>query len=282
MGYYDLALDHLREATNQVKAAAPPEAAGRKKEYELRLARQERFLGEVEKEVGELQNEYELHALKLPPAQRRLLAFAPFGLAKLALTSLEQADMTQLSPQEANLYVYLLVTTGQTGKITDEAGKPGVFPDIPNLKKALGREFHWNQAVLSAAVGDYARASKALEEAQPPPFKPSRPPLADVLQAMTFGRLQPHPLCRLTIAPFLQQQFANAELALARQQGESNFHVLQGLVALDEGDVEAARRHFRAALQSAKLTPPFESRPIAVRYLQLLGEGGRENKKPAR
>lgn len=181
--------------------------------------------------------------------------------------------MKELTPQEAKLLVYLTVTTGQVDKLVDEnTGKPGVLPDTADLKKGLGREYHWYQAVLSAAVGDYAQAARSLKEAQPPPFRPSRPPVADMLQAATFARLQPHPLVQLTLAPFREMQFAQAQAAWARQLEASDFLVLRGLMALDEGDVDAAKGHFRTALRTGEWAPPFESRPIARRYLQLLGE----------
>lgn len=271
MGYYDLALEHLRAALEQVKAAAPEEGSDRKKEYDLRMGRQEQFVKEVEKEVEELRNDYELHAANLPPPQRRLLAFAPFGLARLALTSLEEADVKQLTAQEADLFVYLMATTGQASKVYDETtGKPGRLPEAENVKKALGRQFAWSQALLSAAVGDYALANHALDQAQPSFAPPASPPLADMLQAMTFDQLHLHPFGRLVLAPFLGKQFAEAQMALARRQGLANFLVLRGLVALDEGDVEAARRHFQAALRATEFVPPFESRPIALRYSRLL------------
>jgi hypothetical protein len=197
-------------------------------------------------------------------------------LAKLAWTSFEQMsedDRKKLSPQEAELYTYLAVTVGQTRKLTGPTGKPGVLLDNEKgeLKKLLGRELSWRQAVLAAAVGDYAQAAKLLAEIQPPPIRPARPPLAEMLQAASFGGLPPHPLGRLTMALLVGQQYNQAALTLARQSDACNFLVLRGLVALDEGDTAAAKKHFREAVSLGNLVP-FESRPIAVRYLELLEE----------
>jgi hypothetical protein len=56
-------------------------------------------------------------------------------------------------------------------------------------------------------------------------------------------------------------------VGLLSQEGE--LHALRGLLALEEGDIDTARRHLRLAAGSANVD--FESQPIVLQYLQLLG-----------
>jgi tetratricopeptide (TPR) repeat protein len=261
MNYYDVAVDHLREQARLMHAAAgrannPPEI--------------ETVLTECEKQLKELQREYEIAAAGKPPRVQAMGAFRPFGLPKQALAALLREDLSTLNADEASLVIYLHLTLGQADRLR------GQFTE--QQKAMIGpANFELLRTLASAAVGDYADADSHLAMAMEALPSPAGPPLLLMLQAMTFGQLQPVLLNRRMLVPFLydQHMFGARQAVLAMQQIDE-LRIARGLLALEVGDVEKAVQYFRQAAAVPDPRYSFESLGIATRYLSLLSATNRQ------
>jgi hypothetical protein len=261
MNYYDAAIEHLRAEARLLRAAA--EHAPDNKDLKKSQADVDKLLADCEKQLQEVQRYYELAAAGKPARVQALGAFRPFGLAKQALTALLREDLSTLNPEEANLLIYLHLTLGKAEELR------GQFTD--GQKAVLGPvNYELYQVLQAAAVGDYADADAHLARVLEVVTKPAEPPLAHMLQGLTFGQLEPVVLARNLGAVYTRQQFMEGHQALLARQRLDDLVVLRGLLALDVGNVAAAAQHFRAAVDAPDLRYDFESRPIAVRYLELL------------
>jgi tetratricopeptide (TPR) repeat protein len=264
MGYYDAAVDHLREQVHYTREAAAAKEDIKLKKY---LHDLEERLADCEKQLNDLQRAYELVAAGLSPRVQAHLAFRPFGLAKQALAGLMkemQENPEQNKPDDANLVVYLHLTLGKAEEMRGQ-----LTEDWKPLMGPYSYEIHL--AVQAAAVGDYAKADEhlglALEEM---PKASASELLAHMLNALTMGRLQPYLLTQQTLAPYLQAQLVGAAQTFLALRHKNELLVLRGLLALEAGDTRAAREHFHQAVEGPAAGSFFESRPIAERYLSLL------------
>jgi hypothetical protein len=142
-------------------------------------------------------------------------------------------------------------------------GKPGVEKQLDLMLKAgrayelrewLNSEheaqlgfslYHWVQAQTAAACGDYADADAELEKGSEPlrglPFLPkSIVPIRSVMAFTIAGAILEK--------RFREEALKPLEELADRLRQEADRRVMRGLLALECGDVEAARGHFRAAL----------------------------------
>jgi hypothetical protein len=233
------------------------------KELAKTLGEAEKLLADCEKQLNEVQRYYELVAAGKPPKIQAQGAFRPFGLAKQALTALLREDLSTLNPEEANLLIYLHLTLGKAeelrGQLTE--GQKAVLGPV---------NYELYHVLQAAAVGDYADADAHLGQLLGSVSKSAEPPMLHMLQGMTFGQLQPVLLSRNLVVMHTRQQIIEGHQALMARQRLDDLVVLRGLLTLEVGDVSAAEQHFRAAIEARDLRYEFESRPIALRYLQLL------------
>src|SRR5262249_4527077 len=142
--------------------------------------------------------------------------------------------------------------------------------------------YEWLHALQTAAVGDYAQAREELRairaEVQAGHQRMKEAQREIDRQLLTFvPRLLsgPSPLLSATIvptlAPFLEHRatLQLGEPALLAQQAD--LYVLEGLLALEQGDTEAARAAFSEAVRlcdpPAGPAVPCAGEPIATRYL---------------
>jgi hypothetical protein len=260
MNYFDVALEHLDSDVKARQKAAKrfPED----KELEKALNQREKLLAECEKQVKNLQRNYDFAARSRPAKVKASDAFRPFGLARQALNSLS-ADLSQLSPEEANLVVYLYLTTGRAEEVRAQ---------MTDKQQAILGTFNYAQfqALAAAALGDYGAADAYLEQTIGAILRPPANPLLDLLQGLTFGQLPPQWLTKPAIVPFLNKQVLDADRAFVDRQRADDLLVLRGLLALEVGDISSASRHFRQALNAPGPRYDFESKPIAVKYLELI------------
>ncbi|MBY0523661.1 MAG: tetratricopeptide repeat protein [Gemmataceae bacterium] len=271
MGYYDLSLEHFREALKLYRAAGPQPGQSRK-DFDQELAGLDKLLQGFETEVKELRNAFALVAAGQPLGTKAVRAFYPFGLVKESLTLLQE-DVKQLTVEEADLYIYLLLTTGQLDKLRgDSSQRLGLLEK--ELKNRLPSQYDIYQAILAAAVGDYKQAGQSLESVLASTPKPVGMPLLLALQGATFDYLMTPSIARLFLMPTNVQFYflQGREVLMNNLAQESELQALRGLVALEEGDVDTATKHFRKSLNPAGPPVNFESRPIAIRYLELLGD----------
>src|SRR5262249_5398212 len=188
-------------------------------------------------------------------------AFQPVGVAQQALDSLLAEDQSKLSREEAVLVVYLYLTTGRAEELRETLSD--------KQKPVLGPLYARFRALQATAVGDYAVADSFLKDAiaEEPAVRDA--PALLMLQGLTFARAHPHLLTQRLLEPFASDQYFAGQQVLASQQRLRELQALRGLLALESGEVAAAERHLRRAIE---MTPPydFESRRIAVRYLDLI------------
>ncbi len=272
MGYFDLSIEHGRTALQLSRAAPPPTDAEKRRLREARMEEYAQLLDARAKEVKELQTDFELSAARLPPVKKAVQAILPFGLAKQALAQFDQAlaNHAPFSPDEVGHYLFLLLTTGQVETLHDGAsGKPGVL--LSALRDKLGSEFGIYQAFLAAAVGDYATARQSLDRFAAEIDKQEKPSFVPGLQRGLLIHAESYPLARLLLVRQLYEgAWSQVLTSVTQLREEAEFHVLRGLVALDEGDTAAARSSFRRALSPAGVPVFFESKPLTQHYLELL------------
>jgi hypothetical protein len=239
INYQDVALKHGQERIRHFRAAGvipgiPPQ------QFEKGMARLEQELKEFEKDVRELQDEYEANVGKLRPLDQARLARNK-GLAGKALEVLLASDITSFGAEGAQLQLELMLTTGRAR----DAGELL----LPDLKERLtAYPYHWIRVQVAAAAGDYAAADRELWVVQkifnevPQPRGAPRPLRAEfgaVLAAMTLDGPLP-------VARALRRQ--ELVLLVHALRAEAEVRVLRGLLALEWGETEQAAEHFRAAL----------------------------------
>src|SRR5262249_25141727 len=100
MSYYDVAVDHLRRGVELLRISPSPE-------HQKTLSNAESLLATREKELRDVQREFELAAAGKLPKVQAMWAFRPFGLPKQALAALMREDLKTLTPEEVNLVIYL-------------------------------------------------------------------------------------------------------------------------------------------------------------------------------
>jgi hypothetical protein len=188
------------------------------------------------------------------------------GLAGEARTILLESDVSAFGSEGAELELDLLLRTGRAEDVRDWSAA--------DLQEALGTaRYHWLRAQALAALGEYVAADAELTEvagADGP--SPAR---AAVVFAALAGRavLDEQP-GGLGLPAALARAQARFTFWSAVRQGVSglaeraDYAVLRGLLALEAGEVEHARRDFRAALACSPDVPPgagldFPGRPVA-------------------
>jgi hypothetical protein len=202
------------------------------------------------------------------------------GLARQAIEEvLLPAPADLLGATGMRLELELLLSLGRAQEVRNILNDPRVHAS----KHALGLSeygwpaYEWLHVLETAAVGDYAQCRqdmralrrqvrteydqlrlqvRAVERRLPvflPSLLPAVPPFLPAFVAWDLG----HTL----------EEGKGRERTLRAQQAD--LCVLEGLLALEQGDVSAARALFAEA-QEWGATVPFASRPIAVGYLNKL------------
>jgi hypothetical protein len=301
MNYRDLALQHYDQARN-IFAAANPRPGNEADLNQKRLKAVETMQQRVREEVQKRRKEFDLKAAEAGSSILRRFALAllePYrvtdennrvstdpngsGLALLGLELLRQVNPSKLTEQEKALWVEwqlkLLLTMGRVQEARDM---------LTPAFKPLGPGYYQLEAVLGAAIGDYARADKALGELENAYGELLKKLTVDraralgqraeafrnrLLSTLAFDPpVQSQPIVRAALY-LLQGQIAYVEsrfVSLPELGSGAGLRTLRGLLALEEGDTSAAAAHFETALRQAGTTELFPDRPLAERYLRLL------------
>ncbi len=270
MGYLDLALKHLR-AFIEASPEGTPTPAG---------------LSELARAVREQEEAYDSESGEVRSPQQRASLAMKKGLAGRARDMLEESNVAAFGVQGMALELELFVRTGRLREVREWTE--------PEQRASLGpNTYHMVRIQGHAAAGDYAAAqeecfelAKSLavggeEGDEPTPIRELMAML--VAQAVVDGKPAVGLLTGLYHHSTRRTDLRKRVAALGRTlRYETDVTVLRGLLALEEGDVAAARQALTAALAvwggaeaaAAGSGMDFGSRPAAQAYLELLGNAG--------
>jgi hypothetical protein len=277
-GQMDRRLDHLRARLRIAEQADKHSSAA------------DAFRAEVEKMdalVGQSEKTYQANlAGKTDPSKvldRAQLA-ARFGLSHKALQMLQESTPAIFGRAGVEYQLDLMMQAGQSYEVRDLLEPEHEF-------KITFATYHWIQARTAASCGDYAGADAELDRGSEPMRRiglssklivPVRSAVAYHVARAVLGR-PPEAEGASGWATALRFQYKGLDFLgptaeLMRQ--EADRQVLRGLVAVESGAVETARRHFRAALDvwgsdaatAAGAGVDFRARPIAQEMLRRMEE----------
>jgi tetratricopeptide (TPR) repeat protein len=283
MGYLDLTLQHLRTYLQLARIDGPPPGADPEK-YQ---AQEQVFEDEIKALARQVEDAENTLAAAAPGTalKERAQAALRKGLAGRARDMLLASDISEFGPEGMTLELQLQLGTGHAREVWDWTG--------PEQEHQLGPEavpaYHWIRARALAASGEYELARQECEElaravlVRGPGEAPTRPrELLALMATQTVLAGQPGGRVWGLPAPFdvLRTDFGRHKTALARMlRQEADAHVLRGLLALEEGDVEEAAVAFRTALQlwrneedPSVLGMDFAGRAAAQACLEWMGE----------
>jgi hypothetical protein len=299
--YLDQALVHFREETRLAHQAGrrPGESV---EEYSLRLETLDKDLAKLEAQVQDLRTKYDMGSLAVrgdPRAQADLAL--KLGHPRLAVEEvLYHTNPDVLSAAGIRLQLDLMLAMGRADEVRTTLADKGVRASKHNLRyydivppgsspgaSLYALPYHWPayewlHALEAAALGDYAQARAALAAIR-----------ADVRAAHTRLHQHPRDLQRDVVrhVPGLfsgPPRFLSAftyqiirgriedekllewsERSLRAQQAD--LLVLEALLALEQGDTQAARAGFLETDQlcgpAAGTEVPFGAKPIVSGYL---------------
>jgi hypothetical protein len=280
--YLDMEVDQYREALKYLEERLPglPEKdqAGAKRQVEVFNT----ILKNLEPKLKDKRDRY-VNDAKNQPARVKFALAQNLGLTQEALNILEHIDATELKKDEAQ---YL------TGSLLDLYLSTGQVDKARDIKTTSD----WYLFRIAALDGNYAQAGKHLDAWLDQQQQQRLLGVSQILRQQAFGG------SREGMSPASIRSLVGTVLSL-RELAE--VHTLSGMLALEEGDIQAAKRHFEesrkigypwkpilasavtplagsspltlavcaeAARQSLRLPNRFhyEAEPVALRYLQQL------------
>ncbi len=278
LGATDLALDHVRKLLACTRAAGrrPGESA---EGFARRLQAGEQAEAELGKRVRNATNLFETRSFAQDVLARAREAEA-LGLPGKALDLLLNSPYEAFGREGADLELHLLLTRGQAKEVR-EWMKP---EQEPNLGP---QNYHWLQALLAAARGDYVEAGQELERLVPPPAinlpdlglkdVPVRRAVPLLVGQFVLQKLANHPLVPHTGADAFLGRVVGM-VAGARQR--ARLTILRGLLALERGETAEAVTALRqglAAWNEAGEGPA----SLARHYLALIEAARTDSRYPA-
>jgi hypothetical protein len=266
---FDLAWHHLQEQVRLNRAAA-----SRSGEPTERQARRLRQLEEEERKLGQgvrnARTDVEARSIDLDVVGRARLAESR-GLPGKALEILLGADSGSLGRDGAQLQLRLLLLNGQLQEARDRV--------TPAQADDLGADaYHWHQAQVAAAEGNYAAADRNLQRLLGvgvgiPGTKVTHAPFRDVLAWVVakyfLESTAPH------VSPYQEDRRifqAHLENLMGLWRHQADLRILRGLLALEEGDTDRAATNLREGLAFGG-SDPQGGAALAHRYLRLMGKG---------
>lgn len=233
--YIDYELEQREEYLRAVRAAGPsrretPEGFQRRLDaLENQLAQRER-----ETDVQHRRNEYDLRAAALPAAARAALAMQ-LGLTKQAVEALREMDPASFGPQEAELYVTLLIASGQAD---DVRRAEFVLNDV-------------HASILALVTGDYDRARATLAQLTSNKEDVNTAKMLLLVRSQSF---------QLGVAPDTLKSMNDL---VADYYQAVDYELLAGIASLERGDTGSAAVRFRKTMDlSAELLKPTRSAPV--------------------
>ena len=275
LGYIDLALTHQRAHFDLVRRQGPPSGTPAEK-FREEISNSEHFLNELSIEVERRSKLFAADASRLRILDRASLALEK-GLAGKAREILLESDIAAFGPQGMAMELELLLRTGRVKDIREWTG----IEQKANLGAA---DYHWLRVQAFAASGDYALALKECAHLATGDLEEETVGLPEQL-ALAVGKmiLDGQPTGRSVPKLLFQARSQIESFAIIRTiakniRQEANATVIQGLIALEQGDIKEANDSFRRALafwkvpsaSPADATLDFKSRGIAQACLALI------------
>ena len=251
MGFADLALKHQRAYVSAVRKAVRGTAAesGESRAVISEMAAQtDRLAGLVE----EREREFAREAAELRVYDRAVVAREK-GLVGKARDILLKSDISAFAHQGMALELELLIRTGGVKEVRDWTSQ--------EQQEALGPLYHWLRVQAFAAGGDYALARAectrlagvGMDSSPGGPAVDSRLVMAALVgQVVLDGQRGPLGdqaglIREVHSRANFQVRLGPFALALRR---EADALILRGLLALEEGDAQAAAASFRQAIRT--------------------------------
>jgi tetratricopeptide (TPR) repeat protein len=278
MGCLDLMLEHLRTYLKLIHEVGPSPGETVERFREREAALQEE-VSRLTQEVAKRYDEFTVASAGWKVSDRAFKARQD-GLAGKARDLLLESDISAFGPKGMALELELLLRSGRARDVRDWIGT--------EQKAALGTSYHWLRIQALAALGDYTSAReecRQLSEVLAQTIIGRGPDQFREIMALLIGQRVLADQSPGTCIPDLLVQTGNRflfrdrfmELAQALQK-EADLIVIQGLLALEEGDVKEAEIAFRQALSFWKDTASaaskggldFSGRIIAQDCLQWL------------
>jgi tetratricopeptide (TPR) repeat protein len=298
--YFDQALEHQREEL-RLSRRAGPRAGETAEEFDHRLETLDKDTAKLEELVQDRRQKYAAGSRSLQGDRRAQADMAlQLGLARLAVDEVlltSSADV--LGPAGIKLELDLMLRMGRAAEVRKQVlNDPGIrankhilgYYQLPAPRTREGAAvyalpyqwpaYEWLQVLEGAAVGDYGQARADLGAARAevrarhgllrqrlddvtrrsrtlvPGLLADRPPLLPVLPALP---------------PTLGERAALEVGDRIFRGQEADLCVLEGMLALEQGDTPAARSAFaearRLSAPDAGAEVPFAGRPIATGYL---------------
>jgi hypothetical protein len=300
-GYLDLAFEH-RQQERPLSRQAGLRTGETSEEFADRLELLEKDTAKLEKSVQERTQAYSsgAHAFKGGQMAEAGLALR-LGLARKALDEvLMKTPAEVLGPAGMQLEMELLLNMGRAEEvrtILNDAGfrasKQGLgYYEIESPRRTDGSPlytipylwpaYEWLHAVESASVGDYGlareevrairaglRAEYDAEESQRSAIERQLCMLATEMACYPPSFVPAFEA--LAMGPFLDARIVLEARAPTLRAQQADLFVLEGLLALEQGDTDAARSAFdQAQTLCADSETPFLGSPIAASYLRRL------------
>jgi hypothetical protein len=251
LGFYDLALKHQRAFVAAVRKAGPSRDASAD-EFRAALAEAGRETDQIADLVDDRERAFDRESAGVRVLDRAILANDK-GLAGKALDILLGSDISAFGAKGMALELELLVRTGRVQEVRDWTAE--------EHQGALGGLYHWMRAQAFAASGDYAlaaeectRLASALPDSSAP--DPSGAGTREVTaalvgQAILDGYRLDGNRTGSVWEVFRRQDFdPRLRQFVAALRREADSLTLRGLLALEEGETEAAAADFRQAMRT--------------------------------
>lgn len=275
MGYKDLALKHLQEYLRCARRQGPNPGEGGEG-LEQRLARPERILKNLSRNVELMTHRFDINSANLKVYDRASLA-GRLGLAGKALDILLDSDVSAFGIEGMDLELKLLLLTGQTEYVRQWMSKE---------HERILDAYRWNKIQLHSSLGDFALADaelqaleslRALNRDDLTLHGAAAFMLANGLLAPTWGG----PFYKMPLSVFAAtgvlplstyRLFPDEnEVALGLLMAADGLHrqakltAMRGMLAMESGYVEQAERNFRQALLifGSFRAGPFAAGPFA-------------------
>ncbi|HEY1860577.1 MAG TPA: hypothetical protein VGG61_09505, partial [Gemmataceae bacterium] len=269
--YLDAALEH-RLAEQRLTLRTGPRARESTEEFKLRTSQLDKRVRDLEEAVQNRQNEMFIRSgsATADPLGRAQLALN-LGLARHALDDvLLKSDVLMFGGTGARLEITLLLMLGRLSEARAKLEDPDLqqsksqlgYFDLPGVDSA-GRArtyrfpaYEWLVACYAAAAGDYSGAADALDAIQEQLRMEGRKtlPLIGEEMARTIAseiawRPDPHAFMAQALSRSKREQLARVLVeSFFFWEEQADLHVLSGLLALEQGSVDVAQRHFEQAI----------------------------------
>jgi hypothetical protein len=271
----DLILSALERFVELRSQIGPLVADGTPEKFDANIKLLKAQLAGLQNRVRQNRDNWENRAGNKPPLERAKDA-VQYGLASEALTVLRTADAKDLSAEAVLIMSNLALLAGEAETARDWLGQLA-GNGLPELRPSLDPLV----VQADAALGDYRPAIEHADDMIGLLESPLRTAAANVVLDLVFLDAPPHPLTRAVTMPLWGGLWRQGRPAVIRntpltgavipllsfggQRGD--WLVLEGMLALESGDIPLARQRFTEALD---LRFNFGSRDLAARWLEII------------